>query len=944
MSLALISFVSVAFFNSPNCGLYIVSFTLFLSIFLEKRVQVLLIVNSFAFLFLYIFFLTDVLGMSGFDLLLMNFSKFISNSFVVVVGTSSLLLVLFLSIISSVCLIYKLENQQLLEYITSLSNAVFIILAFMVSLILTQDNSFEGNYQSIYFFTSTSFSTNLCFILRVYLLFVLIVNLYYFVFSIIFLSFFAIFKAKTKLKFKKLYSPKQAPKKTGDSYNEILNWYYGKTLDSLFEKDNAVEKTNKMQIPISNEIIYQNSSDSNLNKESPNSHEKAHSNSSPFMLFNEDMPSNKDINPEEIPSLPPELETSLDILLSDKVLEKDVFTITEKVKQVDEQKQDVTLTLTEKIQIKYSLEISKLCWNAKNIYNFGNFVMRTLFFIKNKNPNCSWNDFLKIRQSIMPDPSIKNYTQKRQGLLGAFDKLEKGIKYTDSKQIKNSLVTLLKFNKFYKKPLYAVNSQQILRVLGSNWASYFALRDLFFEGELDEFPGIPRYLDSNGEFTTIYTSQLFKNQDFFSHIEQTKKTTKYKKYEKTTAEMLFPPRHRHLFPHVRVRYEILQNLKEVRVIPRGTYYEIEIRYERPIEDCELCQERAVSIDLGVNNPIAMVNNLGLQPILLRGRELKRANHLLNSKSPYYRSSQDVYRDIFKKFKTKTILQIIKEKTQKYIKDYQWKEKVANIVLKNPTMIYDQFKTLHGENRELKHLFNYLKKLIDKKAKNKNPSTPIADYLYYEEIELNRKLRVCNDLKYDLEGRSAREHFQRLEDIQQQNQTILDRFFKTYNNKTRDAIHKLSRYIINYCKYNEIGTIIIGYNEGWKTRSKLSKTINRKFISLPFYKLIESIKYKALLCGITVIVQEESYTSKCSAIDKESIEFHINYAGMRNPTILGRDGESHKHYGQFYSKVSNKYIHSDINGAFNIGRKARPDLFENISQRQMMFPPRKKAVT
>ena len=115
----------------------------------------------------------------------------------------------------------------------------------------------------------------------------------------------------------------------------------------------------------------------------------------------------------------------------------------------------------------------------------------------------------------MPDPSIKNYTQKRQSLIDAFDKLEKGIKYTDSKQIKNSLVTLLKFNKFYKKPLYAVNSQQILRVLGSNWASYFALRDLFFEGELDEFPGIPRYLDSNGEFTTIYTSQLFKNQDFY---------------------------------------------------------------------------------------------------------------------------------------------------------------------------------------------------------------------------------------------------------------------------------------------------------------------------------------------------------------------------------------------------------------------------------------------
>jgi len=81
----------------------------------------------------------------------------------------------------------------------------------------------------------------------------------------------------------------------------------------------------------------------------------------------------------------------------------------------------------------------------------------------------------------------------------------------------------------------------------------------------------------------------------------------------------------------------------------------------------LCQDNTVSIDLGVNIPLAMANNLGLRPILLQGKELKRANHFINSKSPYYRSIQDVYRDIFKKIrknKTKTNLQIIDEKKQK----------------------------------------------------------------------------------------------------------------------------------------------------------------------------------------------------------------------------------------------------------------------------------------
>jgi len=649
------------------------------------------------------------------------------------------------------------------------------------------------------------------------------------------------------------------------------------------------------------------------------------------------------VNIDETPILPSELEGVIETLFSQGNSEVDVFTIAETQPQAEQEVTQGYLTLTERIQIKHSPEISKLCWNAKNIYNFGNFVMRTLFFVKHNNPNCSWDDFLEIRQSIMPEPSIKDYTQKRQVLLDAFDSLKNGILYKNGGQIKNSLVTLLKYNKFYEKTGYAHISQQILRVLGNNWSSYFAIRDLFYKGKLDYRPNIPKYLDSNGEFMAIYTRQLFKTKAFYSHIEQTKRIAEYKKYRNTTAEILFPTRHRHLFPHVRVRYEIIQNLREVRIIPRGIYYEIEVRYERPIEDCGLCNNNAVSIDLGVNNPIAMVNNLGLRPILLRGEGLKRTNHFINTKSPYYRSIQGVYRDIFKKTKTKPILQILEKKRKKYIKTFRWKEKVGNIVLNDPKMIYDRFKDLHGENKELKYLFNYLKGLYEKK---KDSTMPIADYLYYEEIELNRKLNVCNDLKYDLEGRPTKEHLQRLENLREQNQNTLDRLFKIYSNKTRDATHKLSHYVIGYCKHNNIGTIIIGYNEGWKTGSKLSKTINRKFISLPFYKLIESIKYKALLCGITVIVQEESYTSKCSAIDRELIEWHYDYdyAGVRNPTIRGKDGVSHKHYGQFYSKVSNKFIHSDINGAFNIGLKARPNLFKNIPQRQMLIPPKRIAVT
>ena len=41
-----------------------------------------------------------------------------------------------------------------------------------------------------------------------------------------------------------------------------------------------------------------------------------------------------------------------------------------------------------------------------------------------------------------------------------------------------------------------------------------------------------------------------------------------------------------------------------------------------------------------------------------------------------------------------------------------------------------------------------------------------------------------------------------------------------------------------------------------------------------------IKYKAREYGIKVIVHEESYTSLCSFLDNETIEYHDTYMGKR----------------------------------------------------------------
>ncbi|GAG75099.1 unnamed protein product, partial [marine sediment metagenome] len=87
------------------------------------------------------------------------------------------------------------------------------------------------------------------------------------------------------------------------------------------------------------------------------------------------------------------------------------------------------LTLTEKIQVDWSQELYDLCHRSKDLFNFSDFITRKIFHLFMDNPNVSWNDFLIIRENIMPNPSIKNYAQKRQKLLKTFDKLKDIIKY-----------------------------------------------------------------------------------------------------------------------------------------------------------------------------------------------------------------------------------------------------------------------------------------------------------------------------------------------------------------------------------------------------------------------------------------------------------------------------------------------------------------------------------
>ena len=84
-----------------------------------------------------------------------------------------------------------------------------------------------------------------------------------------------------------------------------------------------------------------------------------------------------------------------------------------------------------------------------------------------------------------------------------------------------------------------------------------------------------------------------------------------------------------------------------------------------------------------------------------------------------------------------------------------------------------------------------------------------------------------------------------------------------NNKVNDYMNKTARKVIDYCIINDIGTLIVGYNETFQKSSNIGKRNNQNFVNIPYGKLRAKLEYLCELNGITFVKQEESYTSKAS---------------------------------------------------------------------------------
>ena len=172
------------------------------------------------------------------------------------------------------------------------------------------------------------------------------------------------------------------------------------------------------------------------------------------------------------------------------------------------------------------------------------------------------------------------------------------------------------------------------------------------------------------------------------------------------------------------------------------------------------------------------------------------------------------------------------------------------------------------------------------------------------------------------------HYQRIaKQVNNKNYTNrLHQLTRKRNFKMDDALHKISRFIVDTAVSNQITTVVIGNNHGWKQSISLGRQTNQSFVTIPHQKLIEKICYKATLHGIRVIITEESYTSGTSFLDGEL------------PTKEVYDKKRRIHRGLFRSNQG-VLINADVNAGYQIMKKVFPNEFSDGIEGAVFHPVR-----
>ena len=165
--------------------------------------------------------------------------------------------------------------------------------------------------------------------------------------------------------------------------------------------------------------------------------------------------------------------------------------------------------------------------------------------------------------------------------------------------------------------------------------------------------------------------------------------------------------------------------------------------------------------------------------------------------------------------------------------------------------------------------------------------------------------------------------------------------KVYQKRNRRIEHFMyctASIVLKFCLENNVSKLVIGKNKGWKEDIPFKKEDKQNFIQIPFNELIFKINEKLSNYRIEVLEQEESYTSKASALDFDKLPVYngklanVKFSGRRTKRGL-------------YKTKQGILINADLNGALNIMRKAFPKVeFETTNLKYLQNPRTIKNIT
>ena len=172
----------------------------------------------------------------------------------------------------------------------------------------------------------------------------------------------------------------------------------------------------------------------------------------------------------------------------------------------------------------------------------------------------------------------------------------------------NQLFQLVKESEPYKD-IGNNTGQGTLRILDKNWKAFFkAIKD--WKKNPSKYlgrPKIPKYKDKDGRFLLSLDSNKVKLKDGYVYFAW-KPFKPYNNMFKTNAQ---------------------ERILQCRFIPRCGKYVMEIVYEIEVPDISETSDRVAAIDIGVDNFITMVNNIGENPIAVKGGVIKSINQFYN---------------------------------------------------------------------------------------------------------------------------------------------------------------------------------------------------------------------------------------------------------------------------------------------------------------------------